>query len=87
MDKTRVAKVKPKYDPKKSYEWDSEASIIIKGSEFMAIREALNQELQNPEFIKHVKIYKALESIESIFKDSVEDGIIRERTDIKKESN
>jgi hypothetical protein len=82
-DKVRIAKSKPEYDPRKAYEWDPKAQIIISGAEFLALREALNQEIQNPEFVRHVKIYKALEAIEDIFKDSVEQGVIKERTNEK----
>lgn len=83
MENKRVAKAKPKYDPKKAYSWDPDAQITISGKEFLLIREALNQNLSNPEFIKHVKIYEALKVIEDVFADSVSEGIIKEQTNEK----
>lgn len=83
MSKKDKDRKRSKFDPSKSYEWDPNDEIVITGKQFQIIREALTNELKKPEFIEAVRKYEALKVVEDIFSDSVDSGIIREKTNEK----
>ena len=87
VEETPVAQEEgPKFDPNKKYTWASDTSIVISGSEFGAILNALRNVTTTPEAQAIFKAAEAADRVEQVLIRNVEAGIIVEAPEVPKGS-
>lgn len=59
------------------YRWELDDKFILTGLEFDLIFKGLRANLQDPNFVRVATVVKALETVDGVFKQGVEAGIIK----------
>lgn len=72
FEKTSAEQPKPT-----NYRWDPTDKFILTGLEFDLIYNGLRANLNDPNFIRVASIVKALETVDGVFKQGVEAGVIK----------
>lgn len=68
----------PKYDPSKSYKWEPTDKFILSGLEFDQIFKSLRALSQAPEFQQFLALQAGLKTVEEVFIQAVEAGVVVE---------
>lgn len=71
-------KTKQEFKPNSNYEWDENQEFTVLGSELNIILKTLQIAADTPEYKRNVAIFQALTVVSNIFKEAVEQNIIRE---------
>lgn len=68
----------PQFKQNANYEWDPAEKFVILGEELSIIMKSLQSAGDVPEFRRYAAIYQGLSTINNIFKEGVEQGMIKE---------
>lgn len=74
----KVETNEPKYDPTKSYKWEPTDEFILTGLEFDNVFRSLRGLSQAPEYQRFLQLQEGLRTLEAIFVEAVEAGLVRE---------
>jgi hypothetical protein len=66
------------YDPNKKYTWSAQDNFTLSGEKFGMILNTFRAILQTPEATRILMVERANEIVETIMKNAVEQGIIKE---------
>jgi hypothetical protein len=80
-------KQKKEFDPKMNYTWSPDDEFIVKGNEIDFLNKVIQSILNTPEAAKILAVVQARDILANIFKESYEDGIIKEYIEPKKEES
>lgn len=69
-----------KFNPNANYGWEKDEQFVLLGEEFDVVLKGLQIAANTEEFRKNVAIYHALNTISNVFKEGVEQGIIKEQS-------
>lgn len=67
------------FNPNLKYGWEKDQEFTVTGEEFDIILKSLQLAADTPEFKRNVAIFQGLNVVSTIFKESVEQGLIKEQ--------
>lgn len=66
------------FKPNANYTWEDTQQFILIGAELNIIMKSLQVAADTPEFRRNAAIFQGLSAVNNLFKDAVEQGLIKE---------
>jgi len=81
----KASKTKPVFNPNANYKWEPTDVFEITGQQLAALYHCLTREVNTAEGSSIALKYEAFNTVQEIFKNGVEQGVIVEASDISKD--